>query len=227
MPMAALSGNRDVSNADGFYLDPGSFGQGCNGDCSVTVLAGRQVVTTMAALFGVADFTQGEYGFVPMTPIWDWEWGDSGFVGGAYSRRLLSFGHSNVGEVISLEGEVGLGQRFGIQTETELWSAIYLRWHLFPWNDYVKTSVGVSTGLSYTTGISDWEIDRSGNDEGSRLLHYLSPEATFALPDNPNKELVLRLTHRSGGSNMFGSNSIFNNTDGGAQYFTIGLRSRF
>ena len=181
----------------------------------------------MQSVIGIADFTQGEFGFVPIVPIWEWPWDDSGMVAATYSRRIGSFGHSKVGEIVSFEFEVGVGQRFGSQTETEIWGAAYVRWHLFPWNRWVKTTVGISSGLNYATGISDWEVNRSGNDEGSRLLHYLTPEITFAWPRNPNFEIISRFHHRSGGSDMFGPNSIFNNTGSGSQYFVLGTRYRF
>jgi len=224
---AATAGDRNGAGANGFYVDLGSFGRACNGDCSITAFTGQQTTQAISPAFGIADFTQGEFGFVPIVPIWDWAWDESWFVGASYSRRILSFGHSSVGEVISLEAEAGLGKRFGTQTEFEAWAALYARWHLFPWNKWVKTTIGVSTGLSWASGISAFEKRRSGNNEGSQLLHYLSPEATFALPSNPNRELVFRFSHRSGGSDMFGPDSIFNHTGGGAQYFLIGTRFRF
>ncbi|WP_417249953.1 hypothetical protein [Celeribacter sp.] len=222
-PSAAQSSDTER----GFFLHAEKPWGACDGNCSWTIMGGKQVTTTMAQLIGVADFTQGEFGFIPRIPFSEWEWEESYYIGGALSRRLLTFGHHRVGEVISLEGEIGLAKRFGTQTEFETWGALYARWHLFPWGRWVKTSVGVSTGLSYTPSISDWEVDRSGNGEGSRLLHYLSPEMTFSLPDTPNQELVFRLAHRSGGSDMFGPNSIFNNTSGGAQYFVVGMRYKF
>lgn len=211
----------------GFYLKRDPLLGPCSGQCSWTLMAGKQVTTGISEIFGVADFTQGEWGFFKPIPISEWEWAESYFVGGAMSRRLLTLGHHRFGEVISIEGELGAGKRMGIQTEVEVWGAFYARWHLFPWTKWVKTSVGVSTGLSYTSGISEWERNRSGNDEGSRLLHYLSPELTLAFPDTPDQELVFRFSHRSGGSDMFGPNSIFNNTGGGAQYMLVGMRYKF
>jgi hypothetical protein len=160
--------------------------------------------------------------FRPNVPIVDWEFGDSGLVGAALSRRVLSIEHQNYGRLFSLEVEAGIGQRFGDLTETEFWGALYGRWHAFPWNRWVSTTVGLSTGVNWATGIPNFEVARSGNGQGSQLLHYLSPEITFALPDHPSHELVLRFHHRSGGRGVFGDNALFNNTGGGAQYGTIG-----
>jgi len=227
LPTITLAGDRYGAGSTGIYWNWGSLLGSCGGDCAISVMSGQQTSQTMSEVIGIADFTQGEFGFIPIVPIWEWPWDDSGMVAAMYSRRIGSFGHAKVGEIISFDAEIGLGKRFGSQTEAEFWAAAYVRWHLFPWNRWVKTSIGISTGLNYATGISDWEVDRSGNDEGSRLLHYLTPEIAFASPRNPNFEILIRFHHRSGGSDMFGPNSIFNNTGSGSQYFMIGTRTRF
>ena len=227
LPTVAAAGDKNGAGSTGFYWNWGSLVGACNGDCATTAFAGQQTSQTMQSVIGIADFTQGEFGFVPVVPIWEWPWDDSGFFAATYSRRIGSFGHAEVGEVVSFEAEMGIGQRWGIQTETELWGAIYVRWHLFPWNHRVKTTIGISSGLNWASGISDWEVHRSGNEEGSQLLHYLSPEITLAWPKNPNFEVLARFHHRSGGSDMFGPNSIFNNTGSGSQYFLLGTRYRF
>lgn len=227
MPTLLAAGEKDGANATGFYWDWGSFSRDCAVDCALSILGGRQTTQSLSPMFGIADFTQGEFGFVPIVPYRDWPWTDSRMLAATYSRRIASFGHARIGEVLSLKAEVGVGQRTGSQTETEIWGAIFVHWHQFPWNRWLKTSVGVSTGLNYASGISDFEVIESGNDEGSQLLHYLTPEITFSLPDYPEIEVVARLHHRSGGSDMFGPNSIFNNTNGGSQYLLIGTRFWF
>lgn len=199
----------------------------CNGTCAITAFTGRQTLIGMPDAFGIADFTAGNYGLHERVPISDWPWTDSGMIGIAVSRQLASFGHSDVGDIVALEGEVGMAQRYGSQDQLELWGALYLRWKQFPWNRVVKTTVAISTGLNWATGISPHEIRSSQNGEGSQLLHYLSPEITFALPSHPEQELVFRFHHRSGGGDMFGPNSIFNNTRGGSNYVNVGLRWRF
>jgi hypothetical protein len=80
---------------------------------------------------------------------------------------------------------------------------------------------GVSTGVNYATSISDLERSKSGNDRGNNLLHYFSPELTFADPENKDLEFVARLHHRSG---VFG---LFNGVDGGSTFFSFGLRHHF
>ena len=56
-----------------------------------------------------------------------------------------------------IEAEVGAAKRFGNQQEGEFWGAMYVRYTAFPWNKYLYTTFALSTGLSYATGISDFE----------------------------------------------------------------------
>jgi hypothetical protein len=179
----------------------------CVKDCAVTVLSGLLVETTMMDVF----VNKG-------MPPWKWRYGKSAFVGGAFSREFLSWG-----KYAGIDAEIGVGKRFGIMDEGEAWGALYFRWKWFPWNDYVRTTVAVSTGINIATDIAEWERQRTINSgRGSYYQHYFSPELTFGLPSNPNLDLVLRFHHRSGASL-----AIFNHTYGAAQYGTIGLRNRF
>jgi len=199
----------------------------CDGDCAIHVFTGRQTSVSMPRALGLQNPITDGWGFQPIQPIWDWPWEDSGFVGIAASRRLLSVGFLGLEDALQLEGEVGFGQRVGSQTEIEVWGALYARWTRFPWEKVVRTTVGISTGLNWASGISAFEVTESSNDEGSQLLHYLSPEITFALPDEPENELVIRLHHRSGGGPLFGADGIFNGTWAGSQFLNIGMRYRF
>ncbi len=202
----------------------------CEGTCAAHVFAGRQTTTSPGMAFGIADATEGDWGLVLPTPVWNFDWKGSAIAGFAFSRDLVDVDW-NGSDLFGIEAELGAGQRFGTQTEAEAWAALYLRWKRFPWNDMVKTSFAISTGLSYATGISDYEREVSGNDEGSRLLHFFSPELTFALPDRPDRELVFRMHHRSGikskGENGPAGFEMFNYTDTGATYATLGLRWHF
>ena len=163
------------------------------------------------------------YGFKGFTPVYDYQWRNSGFVGATFSRPVLSYGG-----LFAVDLEIGLGKRYGALSSAETWGAVYFRWTKFPWNHIVRTSVAVSTGLNYAFGSDAIEVARMGNGgRGSKLLHFLSPEITFGLPDRPDVDLFLRLHHRSGGKNIFGPKSIFKSADGGAQYGSIGVRKRF
>jgi hypothetical protein len=190
----------------------------CSGRCTATVFAGVQNETSQTEMFGA----RGKY-----TPFWDYSYSSGLFLGGALARELF-----DLNGIIGLEAEAGLGQRFVTLHETEVWGALYLRWKWFPWNDYVRTTVAVSTGVNYASGIPDYEIAQSGNNRGSRALHYFSPEITFSLPSDPTTELVIRNHHRSGGADWWGKShpvygGLFRNTAGGVQYLSAGIRKKF
>ncbi len=185
---------------DGFRWRP--WTEPCELTCHVTVYGGGYIATSMSSIF-----TKGKI-FTP----WDWRTKDSGFVGGAVSREIASYK-----DLWGFETEFGVGKRFGDLKAGETWGALYFRWKSFPWNDYLRTTVAVSTGLNYATRIDQAERDKASHT--SHVLHYLSPEITFGLPDNPHWDVILRFHHRSGGKL-----AVFNKNSGGAQYQTIGLR---
>lgn len=187
------------------WLESFPLGGPCAGQCGVALYAGRYVEDSMSkVLLRAPEF--------PHT----WDYGDSGLVGFAVSRRVArAWGR------IDLEPELGLARRFGDQDEAEAWAAVFLRYRGFPWDGVVTTSFALSTGFNYATGISDVEQERARDGEGSRLMHYFSPELTFALPSQPDRELLMRFHHRSG---VFG---LVSDAWGGAQYLSFGLRLRF
>jgi hypothetical protein len=185
--------------------------------CAGTLYFGIQNNTNQAAMFGLARFV----------PPWGYKILDSYFVAGSFSRTF-----AEIGPYISYEIEAGAGQRLGSLHEEEVWLALYARWKYFPWNDYVRTTAAVSTGVNYASAIPQYEVYYSGNDQGNRLLHYISPEVTFGLPSMPDTDFVIRSHHRSGGGQYFGDNfpvygSIFHGVKGGVQYITFGVRQRF
>ena len=177
----------------------------CRGDCAAAVYWGTYVDDSMTDL--VAD---------PESPL-AWSYRDDHLVALAFSREVAQAFRGR----LRFEPEVGVGRRFGEQDETEIWGALFVRYRGFPWDDVVVTSVALSTGLNYATDISEMERDRARDDEGSRLMHFFSPEVTFALPSRPEVELLFRMHHRSG---VFG---VVSDAWGGAQYGTVGLRVRF
>ncbi len=140
------------------------------------------------------------------------------FIGGALSREIYRW-HG-----FSVEAEAGLGYQFGGgsgQDAGHVWGALYGRYNDFPWNDYVKTSVAISVGLNYMTDETDFENAETNDGDAEKLLHYLSPEITFAMPENENQEFVLRLHHRSSASGFFGCEGC------GSNIIAFGFRQRF
>jgi hypothetical protein len=169
----------------------------CNGNCAVSVFGGQQVETTLPNIV-----LQN-----PSLP-WNWQWGNSQLVGMAMSRRLLTLWHA-----LDIEPELGLAKRFGSMHSDEAWLALYFRWKRFPWDQYLLTSIAVSVGFSAA-------VDLPQGSHSSYIYNYFSPEATFALPRYPHYQLLLQIHHRS---NL----GIWNATDPGWQYLTVGMRYRF
>ncbi|MFO7855365.1 MAG: hypothetical protein R6V44_09125 [Paracoccaceae bacterium] len=195
------------------WIEWAQFDEPCGGDCAGSVFFGQWINSAMSQMF--------LYGDDPVAP-WDWEWREDYVLGGALSRRVAT-----LWDVIDLEGEVGTALRFGEETIGEFWIAGYARWTAFPWNDHVRTSFAINTGLSYATGVSEQERIRSKTPSGSRLLHYLAPEITVADPDWERTDLFVRFHHRSGGAQIWGDSLLFNNVSGAAQYWVLGIRRRF
>lgn len=119
---------------------------------------------------------------------------------------------------IELEG-VGSYQ-FGKQSLWEFGIVPVFRWDGFPWNDVVKTSFRFGPiGLSYTSSVSSFERTEKG---ASRWLNFLVAEVSFALPDDDNDEVFVRLHHRC---SIFG---LMNNYDtNGEDFVGVGLRHSF
>lgn len=196
------------------YWKWGAQDEVCGGDCSVVFYTGTFMNNNMSTVFGV--------GGNDFEPIWAWNWKKSHILAIAFSRRIGS-----VSGVLDIEPEIGVAQRYGEMSATEFWGAIYFRWTHFPWNHFVRTTFGVSTGLNYATHIDRLERLRDPLAGGSRLLHFFSPEITFAHPDYPNTEVVFRIHHRSGGGHVIGHIDMFNGVASGAHHATVGLRMRF
>ena len=226
LTLAGLAGISFNANADPVLPEPAgrfswldwngdNFFGPCRGDCSVALHGGKEVTSSMERIFFVK---------FPPTPIWDWRWRDTYLVAGTFSRRLVTFFN-----LVSIEPEIGVAKRFGQMQATEFWAALNLRWIWFPWNNYIKTSIGLADGMSFTTKIdpkerllSDYRI------EGNRLVftssqwqNFFTPELALALPRYPEHELLFRFHHRSG---IYG---FIHDTFSGAQFFTVGYRTRF
>jgi hypothetical protein len=178
----------------------------CDNTCAVTFSAGKFLKTEMVQVFGTTD---------EFIPIWDCTCEGSGIVTGAFTRKIGDFG-----QYVGIDAEAGIGKRFGATKEIELWGATYYRWKWFPWNDYVRTTIGVSTGFNWASGIPEKERIRAINKVGRQFLHYFSPEITFALPSKPEWELHVRIHHCSG---WF----FYRDIGGGAQFLTLGVRKYF
>jgi len=104
---------------------------------------------------------------------------------------------------VSVEIEGQVGKHFG--TDVDHWEYVGLiigRWHPFPWDKYINTSFAIGSGLSYNSDVSQIELEE--DEEAQRLLGYLAYELTFGLPQYPRWNLMFRIHHRSGASNLIG-----------------------
>lgn len=180
--------------------------QPCNGDCRFTVFGGAAIGTNVQDIF-----------FKGIGPT-GWRYDPGGIVGATAGRRVAT-----VFDIIDIEAEIGAAKRLGNMDEGEFWGAMYVRYTAFPWNRFVYTTLGLSTGLNYATGVSDFEnqVSERNPPQGTRLQHYFAPELTFALPDHKESQLVVRLHHRSG------AYGVVSPAMSGASYITVGIRQWF
>ena len=86
------------------------------------------------------------------------------------------------------------------------------RWTGLPWNQYVLTSVAIGEGISYVTSVP--YAERRNNNHTKRLLNFLMLEASFALPEHPRWQLVVRVHHRSGAFGLYGAGNTGSNNVG-------------
>jgi hypothetical protein len=187
----------------------------CRGDCAISLYGGKEVTTSMERIFFIK---------YPAKLLPDWNWRGTYLAAGTFSRRLVTFM-----DVLSLEPEFGVGQRFGQMHATEFWGALNIRWIAFPWNDYIRTSIGLADGLSIATKIDSKErllnnyrvVNNKLVFSGSHVMNFFTPELTLALPKYPDYELLFRFHHRSG---VYG---LIDDTHAGAQFFAVGFRTRF
>ena len=100
--------------------EPSDLFAPCSGDCGVAIYAGTYVEDSMSEVLLTS----------PSPPSsWDYTASDH-IVATAVSRRAAEFWSGR----LTLEPEVGIGQRFGRQSATEVWGAVFLRYHGFPWD---------------------------------------------------------------------------------------------
>jgi len=96
------------------------------------------------------------------------------------------------------------------------------RWSNFPWSNTIRTTFGLGGGLSYATPIPSLEKQSTdANPDYENLMHYMAIEATFALPNHKDWQLVYRLHHRSG---VFG---LMQGDNSGTTAVQIGIRHYF
>ena len=120
-------------------------------------------------------------------------------------------------EYISFEAEGQIGKHFNNDTFWEFNALIIGRWHPFPWDKYLDTSLAVGDGISHYTEVS--KVEKADDEDSQRTINYLLFELTLGLPQYPRWDVVLRIHHRSG---IFG---VYEG--GGSNYVTGGFKFSF
>jgi hypothetical protein len=97
------------------------------------------------------------------------------------------------------------------------------RWTKFPWERYLSNSLAIGDGISYDSHPPFANLEE-GQPAGnfSKLLNYLMLETTFALPSQPQLQLVFRIHHTCTAWGTFPKNASAGSTNVG-----VGLRYYF
>jgi len=98
---------------------------------------------------------------------------------------------------------------------------VKLYWLKFPWNKYVRTRLGISEGLSYTSNINNLERLNQHGKNNSNYLNYIDLTLSFNAQDITkinsleNTYFGIGISHRSG---IFGT---INDVYGGSNNITF------
>jgi outer membrane protein len=98
---------------------------------------------------------------------------------------------------------------------------IKIYWTEFPWDKYVRTRLGVSEGLSYTSNITNLERHNQYYENNSNYLNYIDITFSFNAKDITGMDnledtyIGMGISHRSG---IFGT---INGVDGGSNNVTF------
>ena len=130
------------------------------------------------------------------------------YVGLGLGKELIKWKYLN------LEMEGIFEEHFGGSGNyQEFIVAVGLRYHYFPWDKYVKTTVAVSDGPSYAT--------KQISGENRYFLNFLGLELTLAYPQYDRLGLVFGIHHRSG------AKSTLHLGNGDSNFYVFGLRYSF
>ena len=148
------------------------------------------------------------------TATFNFEFENAYIVDLGVSRRLYTFQ-----DYFNIEIEGQIAKHFEEQDNWEFCVVAYLRWLLFPWNEYLNTSFAAGAGLSYATSVP--AIEAKLYEETARFLGALMFEFAFSLPHVPQWSLVTGIHHRSG------AGGVFNGVQGASNAWVIGIRYTF
>lgn len=118
------------------------------------------------------------------------------------------------GRALSLEAEGNVARHWGMQEHWEVNAMLTARWHRFPWDKRMATSIAFGAGPSYATKVPAAEVANDGSSEKGLLYWHL--ELTLG-PPKADWSALFRLHHRSTGYGAFGE-------AGGGNALTAGVR---
>ena len=139
-----------------------------------------------------------------------------------FGRMLIE---SPDGWPVQLAGFIGAQRHLEKAYQDDFWSVMAffkVYWYGFPWDKYVRTRIGMASGLSYSEQISQMELRDQGKDgKGNwKLLNYLDPSIDFRVARDTY--LGLGVSHRSG---AFGKSQFFGNVNGGSNYIYVSIET--
>lgn len=120
-------------------------------------------------------------------------------------------------DALSLETEGQVVYNFGDQSHWEFNGLLGSRWHRFPWNESLATTMAFGLGLSYATEVPEVEVELEGSSE--QVMIYWMFEMTFA-PPGARWAASIRLHHRSKGFGLLAE-------EGGMNALAAGVRFEF
>lgn len=139
----------------------------------------------------------------------DIDFGDSTLAGIAASRSLWRFDN---GASLEIEGQAV--RHFGEQDHWELNLPVVGRWHGFPWDNWLDTSIALGIGPSWASKIPKVEAAQEGSSQ--QWMVYWLGEIEVGFPSSPWRGMV-RLHHRSGAYGVVAD-------EGGSNVLTVGIR---
>ncbi len=113
----------------------------------------------------------------------------------------------------TIEAEGMLAGHFGELDYHEYVIALNFRYHYFPWDNYLRTTLAFSEGISYSTRVME------SDGLNKNLMNYMRFEATFGLPEYKKVDLIYGVHHRSG------PNSV--NYTGDSNFYVFGMRYKW
>ena len=128
---------------------------------------------------------------------------------------------------VDLAAFVGVQRHFEKSYQDDFWSVMAFfkaYYYGFPWDKYVRTRLGIGSGLSYSEQITQMELhDQGRRGRGNwKLLNYLDPSLDFAV--GRDTYVGVGASHRSG---AFGKSQFLGNVNGGSNYIYLSIETAF